>query len=171
MTTAIKLKKSSVAGRAPSVGDIEHGELALNFADGKLYYKNSSNIIKNFVDSDIVAAAITADVKTLDQVTTAGNTTTNSISVGGLNVNNVIYPDSDGTAGYSIISDGNNKLVWANVAQQTGYSFPEGDWGSVDSTNTLTDAFGQTIYGLNYGYDCLTAPEFFEKIHDLGQLS
>ena len=44
----LKLKKSSVVGKVPLVGDLEYGELALNYADGKLFYKNSSNDIKNF---------------------------------------------------------------------------------------------------------------------------
>ena len=49
--TKLKLKKSSVAGRIPVAGDLEYGELAINYADGKLYYKNSSNAVKSFLDS------------------------------------------------------------------------------------------------------------------------
>ena len=51
MTTIIKLKKKGVSGSDPSPGDLVHGELAINFADGKLYYKNSSNVIAQFLDS------------------------------------------------------------------------------------------------------------------------
>ena len=51
MTTIIKLKKKGVSGSDPSPGDLVHGELAINFADGKLYYKNSSNAIAQFLDS------------------------------------------------------------------------------------------------------------------------
>jgi hypothetical protein len=54
MTTNIKLKKSSVVGRAPGTGDLDYGEIAINYADGKLYYKNSSNQIKSFIDSAAV---------------------------------------------------------------------------------------------------------------------
>lgn len=39
------LKKSSVAGRVPVAGDLDYGELAINYTDGKLYYKTSSNTI------------------------------------------------------------------------------------------------------------------------------
>lgn len=49
--TKLKLKKSSVAGRVPQSADLDYGELAINYADGKLYYKNSSNQIRHFVDS------------------------------------------------------------------------------------------------------------------------
>ena len=51
MTTIIKLKRKGVGGSDPAPGDLEHGELAINFADGKLYYKNSSNAIAQFLDS------------------------------------------------------------------------------------------------------------------------
>lgn len=57
-TTAIKLKKSSVIGKKPVTGDIEYGEVALNYADGRLFYKNSSNVIKNFIDSDLITTMI-----------------------------------------------------------------------------------------------------------------
>ena len=53
----VLLKKSSVSSNAPGTGDLEYGEVAINYADGRLYYKNSSNEIKNFVDSDILLAS------------------------------------------------------------------------------------------------------------------
>ena len=58
MSTLIKLKKSSVAGRVPDSSDLEYGELALNYADGMLYYKSSTNEVFKFKDS----AAIDSDV-------------------------------------------------------------------------------------------------------------
>ena len=39
MANLIKLKRSAVAGKAPAVGDLALGELALNTYDGKLYTK------------------------------------------------------------------------------------------------------------------------------------
>jgi|TARA_Y100000015_G_scaffold43198_1_gene52948 hypothetical protein len=68
MTTKIKLKKSSVSGNTPGTSDLEYGELALNFADGKLFYKNSSNQIKSFVDSALVESLISANSVDSSQV-------------------------------------------------------------------------------------------------------
>jgi hypothetical protein len=48
MASKLILKKSSVLGKTPLVTDLEYGELALNYADGKLFYKTSSNSIANF---------------------------------------------------------------------------------------------------------------------------
>lgn len=41
----IYLKRSSVAGKAPTPEILNYGELAINFADEKLYFKNSANEI------------------------------------------------------------------------------------------------------------------------------
>lgn len=54
MANKVLLKKSAVAARVPVVGDLDYGELALNYADGKLYFKNSSNAIKSFTIDDSV---------------------------------------------------------------------------------------------------------------------
>lgn len=39
MANTIKIKRSAVAGKAPAVGDLQLGELAINTYDGKLYTK------------------------------------------------------------------------------------------------------------------------------------
>lgn len=44
----IKLKSSSVSGKVPLTSDLAYGELALNYADKKLYFKSSINSIENF---------------------------------------------------------------------------------------------------------------------------
>ena len=46
MANVIKLKNSGMANSAPT--SLEAGELAINYADGKIYYKNSSNVIVEF---------------------------------------------------------------------------------------------------------------------------
>jgi hypothetical protein len=45
MANKVLLKKSSVVAKVPTTSDLDYGELALNYADGKLYYKNASNTI------------------------------------------------------------------------------------------------------------------------------
>jgi hypothetical protein len=51
MSTSIRLKKSAIPGRAPGSGDLEYGELAINYADGVIYFKNTSNTIQSIVAS------------------------------------------------------------------------------------------------------------------------
>lgn len=42
MASTIKLKRSAVAGKAPTTSDLALGELALNTYDGKLYTKKDN---------------------------------------------------------------------------------------------------------------------------------
>lgn len=75
MSNQIILKKSSVGAKVPVAGDLTYGELALNYADGKLYFKNSSNVIQSFTnDSTSVTLAGTQTLtnKTLNGVTLTG---------------------------------------------------------------------------------------------------
>ena len=60
--STIKLKRSAVAGRVPTTAQLELGEVAINTADGKLYFKkydpvaNTESIVD--VSADLDAAAI-----------------------------------------------------------------------------------------------------------------
>jgi hypothetical protein len=56
MTNIIKLKNSGTSSSTPT--SLEYGELALNYADGKLYYKNSSNNIVEFTSSASLAGTV-----------------------------------------------------------------------------------------------------------------
>jgi len=43
----IQLRRSAIAGKVPTITDLEDGELALNTADGIIYYKNSGGTISS----------------------------------------------------------------------------------------------------------------------------
>jgi hypothetical protein len=43
MANIIKIKNSGISANTPD--NLEFGELAINYADGKLFYKNSSNVV------------------------------------------------------------------------------------------------------------------------------
>ena len=70
MSTNILLRRSSVAGRIPTTAQLNLGELAINTADGKIYFKrydpvaNTESIID--ISSNLDAAAILAELITVD---------------------------------------------------------------------------------------------------------
>ena len=149
--TAIKLKKSSVVGKAPGVDDLQYGEVAINYADGRIYYKNSSNEIKYFIDSDGLQTF-------LDQKLNVDGTSimTGTLDMGVNSIINLTDPITDqGAATKKYVDD----AVEAGVGS---LNFPTGDWGLVDS-DELLDAFGIAISG-DY-YDMSTQPA-----NDLGSI-
>lgn len=70
MSTTIKLRRSAVPGRVPTTSQLELGEIAINTADGKLYFKkydpvaNTESIID--VSADLSAQEILDALKTVD---------------------------------------------------------------------------------------------------------
>ena len=48
MANVIKIKGNGTPGSAPQVADLDYRELALNYADKRLYFKNSSGSIDYF---------------------------------------------------------------------------------------------------------------------------
>lgn len=90
--TSIQLKKSGTTGNTPS--GLAFGEVALNYADGKLYYKNSfggTSYISNQFSFDtinsnnsLVFAGGVSDTLSIapgNNVTISTNTTTKTITI------------------------------------------------------------------------------------------
>jgi hypothetical protein len=73
----IILKKSNVSAKVPVVSDLAYGELALNYADGILYYRTSADAISGI---KVSYSNLTGTVPTWNQ-NTAGNagTVTNGV--------------------------------------------------------------------------------------------
>lgn len=55
MSNNIILKKSSVVDKVPLATDLQHGELALNFADGNLFFKTGSNTVATLASTKFVS--------------------------------------------------------------------------------------------------------------------
>ena len=68
--TLIKIKRSDVPGRVPTVGDLELGELAINTYDAKIYAKR----YRQYVGTDIIAVGGSGpDIANVLYVTADGN--------------------------------------------------------------------------------------------------
>lgn len=91
MSSKIILKKSSVPSKAPLPGDLSYGELALNYADGQLYYKDSNNEVKPLINKIVGLKSYTETIG--DGVTTTFNVTHN------LNTTNIVVQVYDALAG------------------------------------------------------------------------
>jgi hypothetical protein len=101
MTNKVLLKKSSVAAKVPLTTDLDYGEVALNYTDGKLYFKNASNVIKSFTIDDSVV--------TLTGTQTLTNKTLTSPVISGGTINDAIIGGTTPAAitGTTVTSTGN----------------------------------------------------------------
>jgi len=118
MSNQVLLKKSSVGARVPQTTDLAYGEVALNYADGLLYFKDSSNVIRSFaslnatatetnktltsptINSGALSGTFTG-APTLSDTTASTSSTTGSLKLGGgLGVVGNIYVGSASKVGF-----------------------------------------------------------------------
>lgn len=65
-TAPILIKRSSVPGKTPVSGDLQYGELALNYADGVLRFKTADNEIAAFPQAKKTLSPTWASTLTID---------------------------------------------------------------------------------------------------------
>ena len=86
--TVIALRSSGVASNTPSLGVLANGELSLNFADGILYYKSSSNTLGSIRTTAV--SGLTTEVQFNDAGVFGANANfTFNKSIATLNVKNI----------------------------------------------------------------------------------
>jgi hypothetical protein len=165
----VVLKRSSVSSNAPTAEDLDYGELAINYADGKLYYKTSNNTIGYFISG---ANSPNTDFENYQYTATQGQTTftgtddnSNELSytVGQLTVflNGIKLTESDYAAenGTSIVltsAASLNDIV--EIVSYKNLNLTNANIVTVDGTQTLTnktiDASNNTLS--NIGNSSLT---------------
>lgn len=167
MANKVLLKKSSVAAKVPLTTDLDYGELALNYADGKLYFKNSSNQIASF-QSDLSSYVTLTGTQTLTNKTLTSpvlNTATaNNLTVTGT----LTASGSVGSSGQVLQSTGTG-VQWATPAGGGGFSDYVSFTATGITTSTSIYSVSSTTYraakytiqvtnGTNYGvYEFLVA--------------
>jgi hypothetical protein len=69
MPTTVKIRRSGTASATPSA--LEHGEIAINYADGKVFWKNASDVITSFTFQSYALASHTHSISDVTGLQTA----------------------------------------------------------------------------------------------------
>lgn len=101
--TIIQLKRSAISGNTISSSEINYGELAINYADGKLFYRKTDdsvgtiytpNVYNTFnVNSTLLVPTTPSEILSLQPtgaITVVANTTTDTIIIGETLTGNVL---------------------------------------------------------------------------------
>lgn len=123
----IKFKRSSVAGKSPSLANIELGEIAMNTFDGDLYIRQDQ--------SSVGVATTVTRINPWNEPNGvgAGISYSGDVRVDGLTVGNYNMPSTIGAQDTVLKSDGTN-VVFGSAASVT---FTE---------ETFTATQGQTVF-------------------------
>jgi len=126
MASVVKIKRSSVQGKAPTTSDITAGEIALNTRDGKLFSSDGTAVFE-----------VGANLHSL------------SVGTGGISVGNGAFtlPTTDGVADQILVTDGNGVLQWRNQSGGSALAFKQYSYIAANNQLTFTgvDNFGSTL--------------------------
>ena len=131
MTNTVQLKRSSVANSIPGAGNLVPGELAINYTDGNLFYKNDSNVVTVIASNKFLSVS--------------GNVTGNYFIGNGsqlTGINATSSQISNGTSNVAIVAaNGNVQVAVAAVANSVvmgaGSLFVQGPISTPKTVNTL----------------------------------
>ena len=169
MANKVLLKKSSVAAKVPLVTDLDYGELALNYSDGKLYYKNAANAVTPLSDASKLALAGGAmtgstTVGTGNYIRFGPNPTwASTLQVGGDGVGAITRTGTIAsvvtTNGNLHLDSGSDKAAYLNFYSGTGGV----NFGNGASATTANVSAGGVFNGTNVtvnGYQTLHASNY-----------
>jgi hypothetical protein len=190
MSNKVLLKKSSVVGKAPATTDLDYGEVALNYADGLLYFKTANNIIQSFDSSSVTLNGTqTLTNKTLTAPTINSGTANNLTLTGTLTAG-----ASTGSNGQFLKSTGSG-IVWATPGGSTLVSLSDVSittpvtsqvltyngsvWiNSTPNAQVASAIFASSAYDMGFVYDVASISEdeglvtgSNNYVYDLGILS
>jgi hypothetical protein len=124
--TVIAVRSSGTAAATPSLGVIANGEIALNFADGIIYYKTSSNTLGSIRTTQ--PAGLTTEVQFNDAGSFGSNAnftfnkTLATLNVSNINVstNLVAVEIAAASGGYFQFPDGTRQTTAASGGASIG---------------------------------------------------
>ena len=162
--TPISIYYSATATNTPTAGNLVAGELAINTADGKLFYKDSSGVVQTIASKNGVAGGSNTQVQYNSSGSLAGSanmtfsgtalTLANDASISGLTVGK----GANSLATNTIFGSGLGAVTTGNINSAFGYSNL-----NLNTSGVGNSAFGVTClsnnttgtYNSAFGYEAL----------------
>lgn len=141
--TPLSLYYSPTTGNTPSSANLVNGELAINIADGIIFYKNSSGNVAQIVGGGVINNDTTTAIPVypLFSHSTSGYAQTVYTSNA-----NLLYVPSTGTLQAEQLSAANG-LVLNNTTISTSYTMPTGYSASSTGPITINSGIIVTVPG------------------------
>jgi len=153
MANTIKIKNSGTAANVPSAASLEYGELALNYADGKLYFKTGASTV-DFLKSNITLGT-----------DTTGNYMSNVAAGTGISVSHTPSEGSTATvsvdATYNRLVPSGSIIAWggSSASPPSGFLTCDGTAVSRTTYSALYALIGER-YGAGDGLTTFNLPNF-----------
>jgi hypothetical protein len=148
--TIIQLKKSDSTGNTPAAANLAYGEIALNYTDGKLFYKNNLDQVKTIylpnlyetinVNGTLLVPTSATEIlnfKPDNYITFTGVTSNDTIIIGESISPIALYANATAIASYAHANASYDKANAANIIAQAAFN----------DSNTRLSTSGGTVTG------------------------
>lgn len=170
MANTILIKRSNVANSVPASGNLQPGELAINYTDGNLFFKDNNGNVQTIASQKFVSVSgnVTAgNIVTVGQVSATGNITGNYFVGNGSQLTGI---QANAFSTISVVSQSNvvsNSTGVVNFVSGSGMTITtDPTTGSVTFQSTTTTSIFQTGGDMGLVTDAVTATEDLGLIID-----
>jgi hypothetical protein len=118
MAVKIELKRSAVPGKAPTIDQVDLGELAVNTYDGKIYFKRDTGVSQSIVEIASTSGSIST-ASYADYAATAGSASTSLFANNAGNANTATSASYSLTSSFSVSS---SNAVSSSYALSSSYA-------------------------------------------------
>jgi hypothetical protein len=142
--TPISLYYSTTVSATPTAGNLTNGELAMNIADGKLFYKDNNGVVQTIAYKNTPLSTVTGTLP----VANGGTNGTAAPTAGAVayGTGSAYAFTSAGTAGQVLTSNGSSAPTWSTPA---GMTYPgagiANSTGSAWGTSYTTTGSGTVV--------------------------
>lgn len=162
----IRLKRSAVAGKRPTLANLELGEVALNTYDGNLFTRQDTSGVGIGTTVTLLtpwqesyggqSISYTGDVGITGKLNVLGVTTAQFLSVTGIaTISGLTYPSSDGSPNQYLKTDGSGNLSFADISATLGLQTSGGFVGSGVTTFDFRGSGISTITSPSLGFSTI----------------
>lgn len=144
MTNIVLIKRSATANTVPTAGQLANGEIAINYADGNLFFKDSGGSVQTLASKKFVSVSgnITGGNVETGIVSATGNVVAGNLNAGGLSLSSNVVSALNSTANITTTANIAANYYIGNGSLLTGIAGGGGDSYSNAKVATFLADFG-----------------------------
>ena len=147
MTNIVLIKRSATANTVPTAGQLANGEIAINYADGNLFFKDSGGSVQTLASKKFVSVTgnITGGNVETGIVSATGNIVAGNLNAGGLSLSSNVVSALNSTANITTTANIAGGYFIGNGSLLTGIAGGGGNYSDANVATFLANFGSNTV--------------------------
>ena len=147
MTNTVLIKRSATANAVPTGGQLANGEIAINYADGNLFFKDSGGSVQTLASKKFVSVTgnITGGNVETGTVSATGNVIAGNLNAGGLSLSSNVVSALNSTANITTTANIAANYYIGNGSLLTGIAGGGGNYSDANVATFLSNFGSNTV--------------------------